>query len=708
MAIDDLSAELLLHIASHLFQVDLLNLSLTCKRLRIATEPELFRECTVVHPESGIEPFLRRVLERPDLALQVQRVQLRQWSTLSSIDWRYWKYEENGDRMVDEIDDLIEEEDEDDEMRMFGNDADQEMIMFSSDNVDEETADDYEGGFENDTIDDGADDARELADVLETGHDPLWMPEGVEDSSSGEPESESDASAYFSDDYPEEYWKYDSSEDDNLSFTQSVVDKSFNDFYNDNSPRQYWNPDNDMTDEEYDMWWEITEPEKDVRDYSIAVQRKREPDEVTYKFYTDAARAAGIISHVLEYHGQNELRQKLRSKQFCKTTFRRESGWDEYLEHLPYDQRFCMGLRAGAEEPIVVLLLALLPNLRELYLQDMVEMSGSALTFKSPEHRFKSLRRVAVREGILAAFNNMLQGANMDNFEAYWTRSSPEMAMWRRKEFAALALQPGTCNISRLSFVAGFYTYSDIKTIIRACPRLEAFRFAQDHHKDDPPSLLHLDKVLELLLPSTHIQLKELSLVMFHRIGADDDTEKQFFRLLPKFTFLQRLEISEILLFSGIPFHKRYVGRLCAAIPPSLEHLVLHPQPRSWHSTTHREATTELVNTMPPTLSQFTACIDTSLVSPPNYLALELLLENCANPAIHCRVVSERSYLEEQARSSKDTVFHGHYKFADGERDLSYYQALRYSTFWKNGRYTCERATKMPELNVETRTITLT
>lgn len=87
----ELSTELLLHIASFLPQVDLLNISLTSTRLRNATEAELYREWTN-HPnihrrgeERRIIPFLRRIIEHPKLARYVHYLETNLWSTLT--DW---------------------------------------------------------------------------------------------------------------------------------------------------------------------------------------------------------------------------------------------------------------------------------------------------------------------------------------------------------------------------------------------------------------------------------------------------------------------------------------------------------------------------------------------------------------------------------------------------------------------------------------------
>lgn len=78
-----LSNELLLIIASFLPQVDLLNLTLTSKRLRNSTEPELFREyINPIFMGRSCKPFLRRIIGNPGLARYVRYLDIKTWTTL--------------------------------------------------------------------------------------------------------------------------------------------------------------------------------------------------------------------------------------------------------------------------------------------------------------------------------------------------------------------------------------------------------------------------------------------------------------------------------------------------------------------------------------------------------------------------------------------------------------------------------------------------
>ncbi|KAF2798439.1 hypothetical protein K505DRAFT_333455 [Melanomma pulvis-pyrius CBS 109.77] len=83
----NLSAELLLHVAAFLPRVDLLNVALTCKQLCYTTKPELYREYINSNlGRSPFVPFLRVLLERTELAKYVQRLDIRQWHTMSILD----------------------------------------------------------------------------------------------------------------------------------------------------------------------------------------------------------------------------------------------------------------------------------------------------------------------------------------------------------------------------------------------------------------------------------------------------------------------------------------------------------------------------------------------------------------------------------------------------------------------------------------------
>jgi hypothetical protein len=79
-----LSNDLVQCIASWLHQVDLLNVSLTYKKLRNVTERELFREYQSPHLEDSllISSFILRIVRSPYLARYVKTLDLNKWHTL--------------------------------------------------------------------------------------------------------------------------------------------------------------------------------------------------------------------------------------------------------------------------------------------------------------------------------------------------------------------------------------------------------------------------------------------------------------------------------------------------------------------------------------------------------------------------------------------------------------------------------------------------
>ena len=85
MSLLDLSAELILFIASHVRQVDLLNISLVCKHLKVVTEPELYREYTNLRSRP-FAPFIKRLISDERFTRYVKKLDLRYWDTLEKFN----------------------------------------------------------------------------------------------------------------------------------------------------------------------------------------------------------------------------------------------------------------------------------------------------------------------------------------------------------------------------------------------------------------------------------------------------------------------------------------------------------------------------------------------------------------------------------------------------------------------------------------------
>ncbi|KAF2108064.1 hypothetical protein BDV96DRAFT_653269 [Lophiotrema nucula] len=126
-----------------------------------------------------------------------------------------------------------------------------------------------------------------------------------------------------------------------------------------------------------------------------------EPTREEYEMLTEAARAKGVINSIFPYTETFELVEQMRD--WLKRTSRYpllESVYDADLgsidtEPVPYDWKFCQLLRAGIDEAYGLLIVCLLPNIRDLCLYGVTR----DLEFSSQGARWgknKALRRINV------------------------------------------------------------------------------------------------------------------------------------------------------------------------------------------------------------------------------------------------------------------------------------------------------------------------
>lgn len=101
----ELSAEIILCVASFLEQVDLLNISLACKHLERVTKPELYRVYSNPHLHKRlIAKFVTHLARHSELAKYVKEIDLKGWDTLSELLPEYYEanYELSGIRSTRE------------------------------------------------------------------------------------------------------------------------------------------------------------------------------------------------------------------------------------------------------------------------------------------------------------------------------------------------------------------------------------------------------------------------------------------------------------------------------------------------------------------------------------------------------------------------------------------------------------------------------
>lgn len=222
----------------------------------------------------------------------------------------------------------------------------------------------------------------------------------------------------------------------------------------------------------YSHLYQLSPTQGDVRESSPLV----ECTAADYEWLTQAALASGTITKALRYERRSSILQKLISSSYFK-------GWSDHLydgkkhtRDVPYDTRFCKLLRTGIEEPIVVLLLALLPNLRRLNLLGAPHEPYS-LEFRS-SHAFKALTHFATcatwefeTPYPLGFFSRLLSGGNLQCLDANsaacaWQQEcDPEASIPNQ-----LALAPGSTKITHLTLRSCVLTKSHMENLLCVQP----------------------------------------------------------------------------------------------------------------------------------------------------------------------------------------------------------------------------------------------
>jgi hypothetical protein len=153
-----------------------------------------------------------------------------------------------------------------------------------------------------------------------------------------------------------------------------------------------------------------------------------ETSRIEYKMLTEAAKSAGVISNIFPYEERSRVNQAARDLAILgpidETWFENLFDPVKRIRNIPYDSKFCQLLRADLEDPLVALLLALLPNVQELWLSSAPMASISTLLpWHLPNHGFNNLKRLAVssedrRAWHITFFDSILDNGNLEVLEA--------------------------------------------------------------------------------------------------------------------------------------------------------------------------------------------------------------------------------------------------------------------------------------------------
>ena len=249
-----------------------------------------------------------------------------------------------------------------------------------------------------------------------------------------------------------------------------------------------------------------------LEDFNLLGSPSTELSRVEYAMLTEAAKDAGVIADVLPYERKSYVVKQARTD-ICDDigvmgawyiyAFRRDVAFHD----LSYDRKFCQMLRAGIEDPLIVLLMALLPNVHEILLHG-VPGDMTVLPWRA-KHNFTALRRMTAR-GVngevtwpIAFFNSVLATSKLETFEAScassWYRGSDEIVPWKGN-LSPLSLTPGSLNLKMLELRFCALKTSDLQILLEACPKLKTLRYisGDQHVGSSNPSPA---KVIELLQP---------------------------------------------------------------------------------------------------------------------------------------------------------------------------------------------------------------
>lgn len=236
-------------------------------------------------------------------------------------------------------------------------------------------------------------------------------------------------------------------------------------------------------------------------DKSCATDLFQQPSKEDYMLYATAAQAAGIISETIPYEARSCIIDKVRPMERDQLDpdvlwYDCIFGDETAFKDLSYDQRFCHTLRAGIEDPLVVLVISTLPNVSKIFLRD-VSVDINALEWPTPKHRFAKLRQISsTTDGgspfPISKFNSILAEGKLETFEARncssWLSDIDDLGPVQ-SEGLPLTLAPNSLQLKKLELVHSCLHPSDLRCLVKACPNLTNFYYTTGNAETGPYNL---------------------------------------------------------------------------------------------------------------------------------------------------------------------------------------------------------------------------
>jgi hypothetical protein len=324
-----------------------------------------------------------------------------------------------------------------------------------------------------------------------------------------------------------------------------------------------------------------------IEEFQEHLQATPQPSEIEYDTITQAAKSVGIISSIFPFEQSSSIVRKIWNQ--VLNGLSSDRVWYEYIydadiriEDVPYDQKFCQLLRSGVEDPYVVLMLALLPNIREIFLH-AAPADWNTLPWRVP-HNFDALRHFSARsvEGDsdwpLAFFSNLLGAGKLEILETFGTSS-----WWQHREKQGrpsapvqFSLRPGVLSLQHLVLQWSTLALTEMKQLVDACRHLRSFYFSSG---DEWITVKPSPKKIVELMRAHKDTLEELYLDIAYYGGAV--SSKEGIRSLADFKCLKVLDTlphNWVNLIESDIQQGPIEGcdRLCNRLPPNVEKVIFH------------------------------------------------------------------------------------------------------------------------------------
>ena len=320
-----------------------------------------------------------------------------------------------------------------------------------------------------------------------------------------------------------------------------------------------------------------------------------------YQRFSEAAVEAGVIKKISPFDQSIKSVMKRMDASSSGYSSRSDQDWYAYLydddvriEDVTYDVQYCRLLQIGFDEALVILLMALLPNVHELELWD-VPCHRYSLPWRAV-HQFQALRRLKAtgfddeHPWSLPIFHNVLQGGNLQSLQVYRlnTESSriEENTHWEPQDRISrgITLSPRSTNITHLVLENCRILLSDMETILQACAPLKSLFFSSPDADED--KIGYTVPVMVYMLEAHKASLEYLALNMAVEWEIDG-----YFVPSPSFhdfLVLKKLETNSITWAELLVADQDEAGNLMLDmrlqmidfLPPSLEEFIIQ---ESWN-----------------------------------------------------------------------------------------------------------------------------